>query len=341
MRSTALKHGSLTLPVSARDGLWQPIEPEWLREQAYTELMFLRNLREPEEPEMTVVAPIVPNAVEPSRMLRPVAPIAEVIEQQSELRSYIAKALKEDRDYGLIPGVKKPSLLKPGAERINTAYGVMPRFSILSQEVDHHAVIDWRKNKKYGEAESGTSYGLYAYTVRCELVNRATGEIVADCIGACSSMESKYIDRPRDSQNTVLKMAEKRAYVGATLLAYGLSDQFTQDVEETGVGAEEPATGGIPSFRSGQTSSGTGRSVEDKTMPFGKTKGKRLGELTTADLSSTLSWCKGKDAAKFADLIDAIEQVLDNRRTPVNQDLSEPLPASVTAPDVDDELPFN
>lgn len=254
---------------------------------------------------MTAPVAVVPAPTEPARMLRPVAPIAEVVHQQNELREYIAKALKEDRDYGLIPGVKKPSLLKPGAERINTAYGVMPRFSILTQEVDHHAVIDWKK--KY---ESGTSYGLYAYTVRCELVNRSTGEIVADCIGACSSMESKYIDRPRDSQNTVLKMAEKRAYVGATLLAYGLSDQFTQDVEDVGVAKPE---NGAPRPQQPQSS---GNSPEDRQYPFGKFKGKRLGDLTTADLAKQLDWCRNTDATKFADLIDALESVLDGRRIP-------------------------
>lgn len=328
--------------MSARDGLYVPPEPTWLIEGMAEETRFIRNLRETEP--MTATALTVSEA--PSKMLRPVAPIGEVVAQQNELRSYIAKALQEDRDYGVIPGVKKASLLKPGAERINTAYGVMPRFSIVHQEVDHHAEITWQKRPKYGDPESGISYGLYAYTVRCELVNRATGEIVADCIGACSSMESKYIDRPRDSQNTVLKMAEKRAYVGATLLAYGLSDQFTQDVEDVGTGtapASNEGAGGIPSYRSGQQSSGGGRGPEDKVMPFGKTKGKRLGDLSVAELSSTLEWCRNKDAAKFADLITAIETVLDNRRLnakPVSQDLTEPLSAAVTGPDADDGLPF-
>jgi len=35
-----------------------------------------------------------------------------------------------------------------------------------------------------------------------------------------------------------MKMAQKRGYVGATLHAYGLSDEFTQDVEDTGVGTD-------------------------------------------------------------------------------------------------------
>ena len=284
---------------------------------------------------MTAVVPIAETAQRAPMMLRPVAPISEVIQQQGELRTYIAKALVVDRDYGTIPGVKKPSLLKPGAERINTAYGVMPRFSIISSEVDHHMEVQWHKKPKYGDAESGLSYGLYAYTVRCELVNRATGEVVADCIGACSSMESKYIDRPRDSQNTVLKMAEKGAYVGATLLAYGLSDQFTQDVEDTkgsyGNDTTNETRAAAPARQAAP--SGSAKGPGDVVYPFGKFKGKRLGDLKDADLTRQLDWARATDAAKFADLIEAMELVLDSRRA------VDPVEAEVTSDD-ESALPF-
>lgn len=51
-------------------------------------------------------------------------------------------------------------------------------------------------------------------------------------IGSCSSMESKYLRTPRDFDNTILKMAKKRALVDATLSTLGMSDRFTQDVED-------------------------------------------------------------------------------------------------------------
>jgi hypothetical protein len=180
-------------------------------------------------------------------ILKPVAPVGDVINAQSELRSYIKQALVEDRDYGEIPGVEKASLFKAGAERINAGYGVVPRYTVLEQEVDHFVEVPWIKRKKRYEKgtwtgdfdeERGTSIGLYRYVVRCELVHRETGIVIADSIGTCSTLESKYIDRPRDAENTAVKMAQKRAYVGATLHAYGLSDEFTQDVEDTGVGAD-------------------------------------------------------------------------------------------------------
>src|SRR5688572_15251827 len=34
----------------------------------------------------------------------------------------------EGEDYGVIPGTKKPTLLKPGAEKICNVYGLVPSF---------------------------------------------------------------------------------------------------------------------------------------------------------------------------------------------------------------------
>lgn len=51
----------------------------------------------------------------------------------------------------------------------------------------------------------------------------------------------------------------------------------------------------------------------DKLMPFGKTKGKRLGDLTTDELESAIRWCNEKDAEKFATLVETMGQVLEDR----------------------------
>jgi len=193
------------------------------------------------QPQEVAVAPAAPRLA----LLRPIAPVADVLVAQNEMRDLIAKTLQKGRDFGTVPGTDKPTLYKPGAERVNGALGLTPRFRIVEQEVDHDRVVPWRKTKhkyewkngkkgrKIGEeVVTGESYGLYRYVVECELVHRESGQVVASCIGSCSTMESKYIDRPRDCENTALKMAGKRSYVGATLLAAGLSDQFTQDVED-------------------------------------------------------------------------------------------------------------
>jgi hypothetical protein len=71
---------------------------------------------------------------------------------------------------------------------------------------------------------------------------RDSGEIIGSAIASCSTLESKYIDRPRDAENTVLQMAEKRAFVAATRTALGLSEQFTQDIEDDPGSLRQEAT---------------------------------------------------------------------------------------------------
>lgn len=188
-----------------------------------------------------------PVAVVPRPQLGLVRPIAEpsaLLQVQEETRRLITALLVEGRDYGVIPGVDKPSLLKPGAERIGIAFGCYSRFRIVEQEIDHDRRVEWQKKKakwdtvdgrrqKVGEdVTTGVSLGLYRYVVECEIVHRETGLVVGSCLGVASTMESKYIDRPREMENTIAKMAEKRAHVGAVLNAFGLSEQFTQDVED-------------------------------------------------------------------------------------------------------------
>ncbi|OFX00112.1 MAG: hypothetical protein A3E78_04010 [Alphaproteobacteria bacterium RIFCSPHIGHO2_12_FULL_63_12] len=177
------------------------------------------------------------------RILRPVQAPAQMIEAQNDMRAFIEQVLEKDKDYGVIPGVKKPSLLKPGAEKVTLGFGCVAVPRILEREVEHDRPVHWVKQKKVWnnahrgdktfrwEQEEGDSLGLYRYVVAVDIVD-PDGVVRGTGIGACSSMESKYVDRPRDSENTILKMATKRAHVGAVLGAFGLSEQFTQDVED-------------------------------------------------------------------------------------------------------------
>lgn len=216
-------------------------------------------------------------------LLRPVAQPEEVLEAQNQVRDLVAKALTAERDYGVIPGTNQPTLLKPGAERINAAYGLAAEYAIVEKEVDHDRPISyvkrsWRwgeqRGQKIWEETPGHSEGLYRYVVECRLVHRASGAIVGQGIGSCSTMESKYIDRPRDLENTVLKMASKRAYIAATLNTHGLSDQFTQDIEDNpeafGGGGSVQGNGSAPV-----------KPIMEQTLGFGKHKGKTWAEILT------------------------------------------------------------
>lgn len=177
------------------------------------------------------------------RILRPLGAPAEMLQAQNETRDFISAVLEKDKDYGIIPGVQKPTLLKPGAEKVTLAFGCAAVPTILEREIEHDRAVLWQKQKKkYNNAhsndksfvwthEEGTSIGLYRYVVQVDIVD-AQGQVRGSGIGSCSSMESKYVDRPRDSENTILKMATKRAHVASVLATFGLSEQFTQDVEE-------------------------------------------------------------------------------------------------------------
>lgn len=184
--------------------------------------------------------------VEPGRnigLLEPIIQSHEMIEYHKKVVVFIEQALEKEKDYGKIPGTNKPTLLKPGAERLCKAFGLIPKFDIMRSVEEPDKAVDWVKTKKYWDDDEraykeretgrGTALGYFSYSVKCTL-ELADGRTVGEGIGACATTESKYCDRPRDCQNTALKMAKKRAHVDAVLTALGLSDRFTQDVEDGG-----------------------------------------------------------------------------------------------------------
>jgi hypothetical protein len=206
--------------------------------------------------------------------------LAPVVSVDNALRAYQAKKdlidgiMKAEVDYGVIPGSTKPTLLKAGAEKATSFFGLYPRFA------DAEVINDWT-----GEQHGGEPFFYYRRT--CNLWR---GEVlVASVDGSCNSWEKKYRYRSGDrvcpqcgksaiikgkaeygggwlcfakkggcgakfkdddptitSQeigqvknpdvadlaNTILKMADKRALVAATLIATGLSEYFTQDIDD-------------------------------------------------------------------------------------------------------------
>jgi len=164
--------------------------------------------------------------------ISPAVSIEDSVKSKDELRERIKKTLTGGTDYGLIPGTKNEYLMKPGAEKLCADYNISPRFEVVETEVDHDRENTWVKpNKKTGSPETHRSFGLYRYVMKCELFSRGNA-FLGEGIGSCSSTESKYISRPRDVENTILKMAKKRAFVDAVLTVFGLSGKFTQDVDD-------------------------------------------------------------------------------------------------------------
>ena len=166
---------------------------------------------------------------------RPVGKPSDLLIYHDHMTQLIRDVLKEGTDYGIIPGTSKHTLYKPGAERINMAFGTRPEYIAIEKEVDHFKEVPWKKNKKDwdGKTSEGISYGVYRYVFKCLIVKQGSDHfVIGEGMGSASSLESKYIDRPRDLENTIMKMAMKRAYISATLSTFGLSERFAQILSE-------------------------------------------------------------------------------------------------------------
>ena len=161
----------------------------------------------------------------------------EASRRLKELQGFIRGQMKEGEDFGKIPGCPKPSLFKPGAEKLCSIYGFAPKFETVEQ------VKDWEK-------------GFFHYQLKCELVCKRSGVTVAEGVGSCNSREKRYKNQDAYTiDNTILKMAKKRALIDATLTATRTSGLFTQDVEDivdhsNGGGQPQPRSNGTPQVAS-------------------------------------------------------------------------------------------
>lgn len=163
------------------------------------------------------------------------------------LQEFVKSQMRQNTDWGIIPGCKKPSLWKPGAEKLLFFHGLGCKLDSTSD-----TVVDWAR-------------GFFNYCYRATVYNPRTGAVIATADGSCNSKEAKYAylwlaenKLPRGIKkedceskegkysllyrtdnpdifslvNTIQKMASKRALVAATLMACRASDIFTQDESE-------------------------------------------------------------------------------------------------------------
>lgn len=99
--------------------------------------------------------------------------------RQANLILQLKQKFKRDVHYGPpYPGSKKDTLLKPGAELLARRFGIRPRYETVKEVLTINPV---------NLAES-----VIIYIYRCEMIDIATGAVVGEAIGACSSLEDKY-----------------------------------------------------------------------------------------------------------------------------------------------------
>ena len=97
----------------------------------------------------------------------------KAFEHQRLLEQFIAKNMKKDEDFGLIPGVKKRSLWQPGAQKLLFYHGLGVRF-----ESQADTIVDWDKP-------------FFHYVYKAIVFHKATGLTIAECIGSANSKESR------------------------------------------------------------------------------------------------------------------------------------------------------
>lgn len=175
--------------------------------------------------------------------------VSDTLKKIRVLQGTIKSILVNEVDYGKIQGCgDKPTLLKPGADKIITAYGLTPSYEIITMKEDYEG------------------NGFFTYTIKCNLM--LNGIKISEGLGQANSKEKKWAyeyvyekDLPKGTDkellkskkittdrgtfykyeiqadacskaNTILKMAEKRAKVDAVLSFANLSEIFTQDFDD-------------------------------------------------------------------------------------------------------------
>ncbi len=106
----------------------------------------------------------------------PVMSVQQAIQRFRALQEFRAE-MKEGHDYGTVPGSSKPTLLKPGAEKLCTFFGLSVPEPVIVEKIE-----DWT-GREYGEP-------FFYYLIRQDL--ERNGKVVASQMGSCNSMESKY-----------------------------------------------------------------------------------------------------------------------------------------------------
>ncbi len=215
----------------------------------------------------------------------PVTDVHAALQRYQSMKDFIDSVLKKDVDFGVIPGTNKPTLLKPGAEKLAYFFGLKPRF-VLVHDIEnwdvepplfyyHYKCILERNGEMAGEGEGSCNSREKKYRYRqaervCPTCGKSTiikgkaeygggyvcfakkggcGAKFGDNDPAITSQQLGQVENPDvfDLVNTIQKMAQKRAYVAAVLIAVNGSEYFTQDVEDYIQGdfhetADNPAT---------------------------------------------------------------------------------------------------
>ena len=188
----------------------------------------------------------------------------EVRSQVNQIQYLMKDVLIEGEHYGTIPGVGKPSLMQSGAEKICYMFKLVPHYKVQREDIPgmfgHReytvtCTLTGPDGIVKGEAVASCSTMESRYRYRNVSDWEDTGESIPSDYRSRKKeyrgqgygakkvdgqwLWVRYLDSGKqenpdiaDTWNTVLQMAEKRAFVRATRSTTAASDIFTQDVED-------------------------------------------------------------------------------------------------------------
>lgn len=308
----------------------------------------------------------------PSNGLMMVVDFAVLKQRIAQLQQFAREYMVAGEDYGIIEGTgSKPTLLKPGAEKLCDVYG------LSAGEAEIEFTRDDTKNPVY-----------LSYRISLPLISRMDGRIIMVGVGSANSWEKKYRwrwvfdnelpvgmspdglktktgtgkngkpytqyrvpnDEIDDIDNTLLKMAKKRALIDAVLSATRSSALFTQDVEDLeGMTVRSQDTSQRDERRQQQPSQGSIKQATDKQLGLIEKKSKSKG-LTGEALNKWVHLQKGKHldqltSKEASEIIDSLDSYQAGNGGDVHDeptyDPANPFADSSQPVDIsDDELPF-
>ena len=130
--------------------------------------------------------------------------VNDLLSKRSYFISQVLPKLKENQDYYVIKN--KKSLAKGGAEKLASIYNLIATFEKDKESLDM----------------LGNAKGLIAFVCTLSKFGVIAGQ----------GRGSDTLERNQNDPNKALKMTQKRAFVDAVIRTTGLSDIFTQDIED-------------------------------------------------------------------------------------------------------------
>lgn len=107
----------------------------------------------------------------------PAMTMETALARREAIVQFTKRIMCQDQDFGVIPGTQKPTLLKPGAEKLCNFFGLEPDYIPVEE------IADWT-----GEHHNGEMF----YYIRYRCMLRRDDRVLGVGEGSCNSWESHY-----------------------------------------------------------------------------------------------------------------------------------------------------